>query len=309
MDYNEIRDELLDIYDIRGNKFLRKNYYNYRNILLSLSNNKRKTIEGALRYLSRDNILELFRNYLREYFKDYLNTFDETIIKMYDVNILIEYINAKDDEIFSDKFKDIHFNQEEAMDLLIAEGVTDLVFNDIEVVDHKSILTSLNIAHEFTHIIHNLSTGYKYTDYWFIFSEYLAYYNQLLFKDYLEQLGYSTDIEIAISSDFITTRSQIKLFKLMDELYHGFTISSKNLETIDENIGLGNIPLFDYPHIIAFLASKTKYEETRKLSLSFRTKELSKLLKANVSSKIMRENYLDMNDKNTVKKLIINFNK
>ena len=42
---------------------------------------------------------------------------------------------------------------------------------------------------------------------------------------------------------------------------------------------LDNIPLFDYHHLIAFLASITKYEETKNLSLLDKTKELNELLK------------------------------
>ena len=158
-------------------------------------------------------------------------------------------------------------------------------------------------------MIHNEIDNNKYTEEWFIFSEYLSYYNELLFKEYLESLGYKSDISIAINSNLIMTRGQIKLFKLMDDLYHGKDISLKDLKIIDTSIELDNVPLFDYPHIIAYLASITKYKETKNLSLLDRTKELNDLLKVNIDSKVMRENYLNINDSDTVKRLIMNFNK
>ena len=95
----------------------------------------------------------------------------------------------------------------------------------------------------------------------------------------------------------------------MDELYHGKNISLKDLRIIDTSMELDNVPLFDYPHIIAYLASITKYEDTKNLSLSSRTKELNELLKVNINKSVMRENYLDINDGDTVKRLIMNFNK
>ena len=56
-------------------------------------------------------------------------------------------------------------------------------------------------------------------------------------------------------------------------------IGLKELRIVDTNMQLDNIPLFDYHHLIAFLASITKYEETKNLSLLDKTKELNELLK------------------------------
>ena len=95
----------------------------------------------------------------------------------------------------------------------------------------------------------------------------------------------------------------------MDGLYHGKDISLKNLRIIDISMELDNIPLFDYSHIIAYLASITKYEDTKNLSLLDRTKELNQLLETNINSKVMQENFLNINDSDTVKRLIMNFNK
>ena len=225
---------------------------------------------------------------------------------MYDVDTLLKYSNASDEDKLNDEFKYI---KEEAEDLLIVKGITDFVFNDIKVVNYKNISTSLGIIHEYTHKIHNNNDNNKYTEEWFIFSEYLAYYNELLFKEYLESLGYKSDVTIAINSNLITTRGQIKLFKLMDDLYHGKNVSLKDLRIIDASMELDNIPLFDYPHLIAYLASITKYEETKNLSLLDRTKELNELLSTSINSKVIKENYLDINDSETVKRLIMNFNK
>lgn len=95
----------------------------------------------------------------------------------------------------------------------------------------------------------------------------------------------------------------------MDDLYHGKDVSLKDLRIIDTSMELDNIPLFDYPHLIAHLASITKYEETKNLSLLDRTKELNELLSTSINSKVIKENYLVINDSNTVKRLIVNFNK
>ncbi len=308
--YDVIKSELIDIYsDIKKYKYLKKNYYDYRKLLLTLSNTKKKDNNGPLRYLSNDDILSLVSKYLDSYFNCYTKDFAKTPIIMYDIDTLIKYSNASDKEKLNDEFKYISLTKEEAEDLLIAKGVIDFVFNDIKVVNYKNISTSLTIAHEYTHKIHNDNNNHGYREAWFIFSEFLAYYNELLFKEYLESLGYQSDISIAINDNLITTRGQIKLFKLMDGLYHGKDISLKNLRIIDISMELDNIPLFDYSHIIAYLASITKYEDTKNLSLLDRTKELNQLLETNINSKVMQENFLNINDSDTVKRLIMNFNK
>lgn len=307
--YDVIRSELIDIYsDIKKYKYLKKNYYNYRRLLLTLNNTKKKDNNGPLRYFSNDGILSLVSKYLESYFNCYTKDFVKTTILMYDVDTLLKYTNASDEDKLNDEFKYISLTKEEAEELLIVKGVTDLVYNDIKVVNYKNILTSLDIAHEYTHKIHNDNNN-GYREAWFVFSEYLAYYNELLFKEYLESLGYKSDVSIAINSNLITTREQIKLFKLMDDLYRGKNIGLKELRIVDTNMQLDNIPLFDYHHLIAFLASITKYEETKNLSLLDKTKELNKLLKTSINSKVMKENYLDINDSETVKQLIMNFNK
>lgn len=307
--YDVIRSELIDIYsDIKKYKYLKKNYYNYRRLLLTLNNTKKKDNNGPLRYFSNDEILSLVSKYLESYFNCYTKDFVKTTILMYDVDTLLKYTNASDEDKLNDEFKYISLTKEEAEELLIVKGVTDLVYNDIKVVNYKNILTSLDIAHEYTHKIHNDNNN-GYREAWFVFSEYLAYYNELLFKEYLESLGYKSDVSIAINSNLITTREQIKLFKLMDDLYRGKDIGLKELRIVDTNMQLDNIPLFDYHHLIAFLASITKYEETKNLSLLDKTKELNELLKTSINSKVMKENYLDINDSETVKQLIMNFNK
>jgi hypothetical protein len=307
--YDVIRSELIDIYsDIKKYKYLKKNYYNYRRLLLTLNNTKKKDNNGPLRYFSNDGILSLVSKYLESYFNCYTKDFVKTTILMYDVDTLLKYTNASDEDKLNDEFKYISLTKEEAEELLIVKGVTDLVYNDIKVVNYKNILTSLDIAHEYTHKIHNDNNN-GYREAWFVFSEYLAYYNELLFKEYLESLGYKSDVSIAINSNLITTREQIKLFKLMDDLYRGKDIGLKELRIVDTNMQLDNIPLFDYHHLIAFLASITKYEETKNLSLLDKTKELNELLKTSINSKVMKENYLDINDSETVKQLIMNFNK
>lgn len=308
--YDVIRSELIDIYsDIKKYKYLKKKYYDYRRLLLTLSDTKKKDNNGPLRYLSNDEILSLVSKYLDSYFNCYTKDFAKTPIFMYDIDTLIKYSNASDEDKLNDEFKYISLTKEEAEELLIVKGVTDFVFNDIKVVNYKNILTSLTMIHEYTHKIHNDNNNHGYREAWFIFSEYLAYYNELLFKEYLKSLGYQSDISIAINDNLITTRGQIKLFKLMDDLYHGKNISLKDLRIIDTSMELDNVPLYDYSHIIAYLASITKYEETKNLSLSSRTKELNHLLKVNINKSVMRENYLDINDSNTVKRLIMNFNK
>ena len=265
--YEVIRSELIDIYgNIKTDKYLKKNYYNYRKLLLCLSDMKKQDNNGPLRYFSNDEILSLVSNYLDSYFNCYTKDFAKTTILMYDVDTLLKYSNASDEDKLNDEFKYISLTKEEAEDLLIVKGITDFVFNDIKVVNYKNILTSLGITHEYTHKIHN-------------------------------------------NSNLITTRGQIKLFKLMDDLYHGKDVSLKYLRIIDTSMELDNIPLFDYPHIIAYLASITKYEETKNLSLLDRTKELNELLSTSINSKVIKENYLDINDSNTVKRLIMNFNK
>ena len=43
--YDVIKSELIDIYsDIKKYKYLKKNYYDYRKLLLTLSNTKKKII-------------------------------------------------------------------------------------------------------------------------------------------------------------------------------------------------------------------------------------------------------------------------
>ena len=233
--YEVIRSELIDIYgNIKTDKYLKKNYYNYRKLLLSLSDMKKQDNNGPLRYFSNDEILSLVSNYLDSYFNCYTKDFAKTTILMYDVDTLLKYSNASDEDKLNDEFKYISLTKEEAENLLIAKGVTDFVFNDIKVVNYKNISTSLSITHEYTHKIHNNNdNNNKYTEEWFIFSEYLAYYNELLFKEYLESLGYKSDVTIAINSNLITTRGQIKLFKLMDDLYHGKDVSLKDLIIIE----------------------------------------------------------------------------
>ena len=308
--YDVIRSELIDIYsDIKKYKYLKKNYYDYRRLLLTLSDINRKDNNGLLRYFSNDEILSLVSKYLDSYFNCYTKDFDKTTISMYDVDILLKYSNASDEDKLNDEFKYISLTKEEADDLLIARGIIDFIFNDIKIVNYKNISTSFTMIHEYTHKIHNDNSNYKYTEDWFIFSEFLAYYNELLFKEYLESLGYQTDSSIAINDNLITTRGQIKLFKLMDELYHGKDISLKDLRIIDASMELDNIPLFDYSHIIAYLASITKYEETKNLSLEEKAKELNQLLSININSNFINKNYLNIKDKSSVKKLILNFNK
>ena len=308
--YDVIRSELIDIYsDIKKYKYLKKNYYDYRRLLLTLSDINRKDNNGPLRYFSNDEILSLVSKYLDSYFNCYTKDFDKTTISMYDVDILLKYSNASDEDKLNDEFKYISLTKEEADDLLIARGIIDFIFNDIKIVNYKNISTSFTMIHEYTHKIHNDNSNYKYTEDWFIFSEFLAYYNELLFKEYLESLGYQTDSSIAINDNLITTRGQIKLFKLMDELYHGKDISLKDLRIIDTSMELDNIPLYDYSHIIAYLASITKYAETKNLSLKERTKELNQLLSLNINSSVMNRNYLNIKDKSNVKRLILNFNK
>ena len=308
--YDVIRSELIDIYsDIKKYKYLKKNYYDYRRLLLTQSDINRKDNNGPLRYFSNDEILSLVSKYLDSYFNCYTKDFDKTTISMYDVDILLKYSNASDEDKLNDEFKYISLTKEEADDLLIARGIIDFIFNDIKIVNYKNISTSFTMIHEYTHKIHNDNSNYKYTEDWFIFSEFLAYYNELLFKEYLESLGYQTDSSIAINDNLITTRGQIKLFKLMDELYHGKDISLKDLRIIDTSMELDNIPLFDYSHIIAYFASITKYEETKSLSLEEKAKELNQLLSININSNVMNKNYLNIKDKSSVKKLILNFNK
>ena len=308
--YDVIRSELIDIYsDIKKYKYLKKKYYDYRRLLLTLSDTKKKDNNGPLRYLSNDEILSLVSKYLDSYFNCYTKDFAKTPIFMYDIDTLIKYSNASDEDKLNDEFENISLTKEEAEDLLIVKGVTDFVFNDIKVINYKNILTSLGITHEYTHIIYNNNSNYKYTEEWFIFSEYLAYYNELLFKEYLESLGYKSDVSIAINDNLIATRVQIKLFKLIDDLYHGKDISLKDLRIIDISMELDNIPLYDYPHIIAYLASITKYAETKNLSLKEKAKELNQLLSLNINSSVMNRNYLNIKDKSNVKKLILNFNK
>ena len=225
--YDVIRSELIDIYsDIKKYKYLKKNYYNYRRLLLTLNNTKKKDNNGPLRYFSNDGILSLVSKYLESYFNCYTKDFVKTTILMYDVDTLLKYTNASDEDKLNDEFKYISLTKEEAEELLIVKGVTDLVYNDIKVVNYKNILTSLDIAHEYTHKIHNDNNN-GYREAWFVFSEYLAYYNEILFKEYLESLGYKSDVSIAINSNLITTREQIKLFKLMDDLYRGKDIGLK----------------------------------------------------------------------------------
>ncbi len=308
--YDVIRSELIDIYsDIKKYKYLKKNYYDYRRLLLTLSDTKKKDNNGPLRYLSNDEILSLVSKYLNNFFNCYTKDFAKTSIFMYDIDTLIKYSNASDEDKLNDEFKYISLTKEEVENLLIAKGVTDFVFNDIKVVNYKNISTSLTMIHEYTHKIHNDNNNHGYREAWFIFSEFLAYYNELLFKEYLESLGYKSDISIAINDNLITTRVQIKLFKLMDDLYHGKNISLKDLRIIDTSMELDNIPLYDYFHIIAYLASITKYAETKNLSLKERTKELNQLLSLNINSSVMNRNYLNIKDKSNVKKLILNFNK
>ena len=56
---------------------------------------------------------------------------------MYDVDTLLKYSNASDEDKLNDEFKYISLTKEEAENLLIAKGVTDFVFNDIKVVNYK----------------------------------------------------------------------------------------------------------------------------------------------------------------------------
>ena len=70
--YDVIRSELIDIYsDIKKYKYLKKNYYNYRRLLLTLNNTKKKDNNGPLRYFSNDGILSLVSKYLESYFNCY----------------------------------------------------------------------------------------------------------------------------------------------------------------------------------------------------------------------------------------------
>ena len=142
--YEVIRSELIDIYgNIKTDKYLKKNYYNYRKLLLCLSDMKKQDNNGPLRYFSNDEILSLVSNYLDSYFNCYTKDFAKTTILMYDVDTLLKYSNASDEDKLNDEFKYISLTKEETEDLLIAKGVTDFVFNDIKVINYKNILTSL----------------------------------------------------------------------------------------------------------------------------------------------------------------------
>ena len=126
--YDVIRSELIDIYsDIKKYKYLKKNYYDYRRLLLTLSDINRKDNNGPLRYFSNDEILSLVSKYLDSYFNCYTKDFDKTTISMYDVDILLKYSNASDEDKLNDEFKYISLTKEESDDLLIARGIIDFI--------------------------------------------------------------------------------------------------------------------------------------------------------------------------------------
>ena len=103
--YDVIRSGLIDIYsDIKKYKYLRKKYYDYRRLLLTLSDTKKKDNNGPLRYLSNDEILSLVSKYLDSYFNCYSKDFAKTPIFMYDIDTLIKYSNASDEDKLNDEF-------------------------------------------------------------------------------------------------------------------------------------------------------------------------------------------------------------
>lgn len=304
--YNDIRSYLNVIYAmiLNEDKYLRKIYYNYKELLLQINSNSCENLKESS-FITRENALLFVERYLKTYFEEFYLDFKKTNIEIYDIDILKKYISASNDIKLSREFKNINLTKGEASALITSFGCADFVFNNIQLIDDNNVNTALTLIHEYTHIIHNKNSNNKYTASWYVFSEYLAYYNQLLFKEYLESLN----IDISCDNYVALTNEQINLFKLMNSFYHGENISNENLEIIITNIKNENIPLCDYEHIIAFIASITKYEETRELSLYDRVSEVKSLLKENLNKFIIKDNYLDIRDRETVKKLIKNYNK
>ena len=306
MDRELIRDELKDYYnDIKEDKFLRKNFYKYKDLLFKLNDVRKRSFEGPLRYFSYDELIEILKKYFEKYFGEFL----DTDIKSYDLSLVIDYINASDEETFSDKFNDIDLSREEAFDLMISEAYYDCVLNDIKVINYNNLMTDLSISHEYAHKIHNNRSLNNNTIDFYIYSEYLAYYNMFLFADYLKELGYLSDALISLGNDYITINEQIKLFKIMDDIYRGINVDNSTLKIIDYNIDIGNVPLLDYAHIFAYLASKNKYEETKNMHLMERCKELNRMFSLDINKSNLDMVGLNIDNKELVKKYIINFSK
>ena len=306
MDRELIRDELKDYYnDIKEDKFLRKNFYKYKELLFKLNDARKRCFEGPLRYFPYEELIEI----LKKYFEKYFGEFSDTDITAYDLSLVIDYINASDEETFSDRFNDINLSREEAFDLMISEASYDYVLNDIKVINYNNLMTALSVSHEYAHKIHNNRALNNNSIDFYIYSEYLAYYNMFLFADYLKELGYLSDTLISLGNDYINTNEQIRLFKIMDDVYRGIGVDDSTLEIIDYNIDIGNVPLLDYAHILAYLASKNKYEETKDMSLIERCEELNKMFSLDINKSNLDMVGLNIDNKELVKKYIINFSK
>ena len=79
----------------------------------------------------------------------------------------------------------------------------------------------------------------------------------------------------------------------MDDVYRGIGVDDSTLEIIDYNIDIGNVPLLDYAHILAYLASKNKYEETKDMPLIERCEELNKMFSLDINKSNLDEDPKD----------------
>ena len=303
-------DKIKKIYArLKDDPFLNDNYVVYRELLYSLNTNYNFEV-SLLREITNQEIFHLVGDYLKDYFPKYYQAFLNTSINLYDCYLLCQYLNASEEDLLSDKYKDIKLTKLEAEDLLISLGRYDYIFDDIAIINNHTIGTCLTLIHEYTHRIHYQENKNINHSYYALYSEFLAYYNTFLFSEYLIEKGYNKlELKLAFQEKYLKIIEEIKIFKLMDSFYYQKQLSPLELLVVIDSLEKEIIPILDYPHILAFIVSKSKYEEFRERPLNLRVKDLAFLLKNDIDGVLLTKTFLNLQDKTLVKKIINNFNR
>ena len=223
----------------------------------------------------------------------YLKKFKEEVkdITVYYKQILEKYINH-------DKKINIDISIDDAIELIESEGIYNTETKQITIVLENTIRDAYVIVHEFIHKIYNRETIEQDNNFYYdCYKEFLAFYNTLLFKDYLYLKIGASDIEITYLDDIIINDYSI------------FCLKNINLKFKNQQDNIDSLDVIFDPHIPAVLAAKLFYEERKNKSLEEKIKECKKLLSKKVNKETLIEVGLLLKNKENVKRLFLKYDK
>lgn len=289
------------------NKFLKYNFPYYKEIILKLNTQNRHDFEGALRYISCSESFNLFEDYLKTYFKEELDDFKRTSIKTYDLNLLERLALLTPEElIINEEFNRIDLTIEEINDLIEGEGYFDTVIGDIKFILTHTIDDAFSLCHEYTHKMffksHDID---KSSTYFYMYAEFLSYYNTYLFIEHLLTKNISSDVLIAKHYTLINT---IDVLKDLKDVLNAYYEKGSGLEFFMDDVFLLSDLSCDV-HILASIASKTLYEEDKDKDLEKRINKFKIMLNAPINRETLTKSNLYIKDDNVRKSLILNFHK